>query len=803
MATKATVGTYTADAIQNRQFPECVREAPTLYVGSLGADALLHFIREIVDNIIDEMLQGRAGAGVIQIDASGTCAVFDDGPGVPFGRTKVLNDTMPTLQAAFGALNTSGKYRGNAYRGAGGVHGQGAKAVNALSTKFEAWTMHADNPQRWEYVAFSKGVRIAYAVGAKVPNPPLNPVTNALPRRGTVVRWTPDLSIVGKGSRVSGADLNAWLKIKSYFVPEGKFFLVSPKGAVTTYSQPGGASAYVEHRFAELKIDTPMDKVFTFTSDLVEVAATWSEHGECALQAFTNAIYNSERGVHFTAFFTAVFAALQPHRRKRDDFTAVDLREGCVGLVNARLDAPRFDSQTKEKLVDERAGAPVTRELTEALAKFFAANKAFAIRLCERAQSIKALRAKFSADKALITAMSKRKKAGLPAKASTAPDCTVEERELIIVEGESAGGGARTARDAYYQELLPLRGKPLNALRAKTDQLLKSEEIMHVLNMIGWDPKREDPLSTRRVGRVVLLSDPDPDGPLHGDTLVTVRIDKVWIRVTIEQLALETRPYQVLTWTGRAFAVAEAGMARVTGHVTEYVKLSFEDGSTERCSMDHKWPVQSRGKNLHRGTLDTSTNLRWVPASELKAGDVLDAAPSEIRTQDKVVSFVGLSMRSTRRVVKVKTQKLHAPEPVYCLTVPSTGNFVLSNGVISANCHINTLVLAAIWKCAPALIQDGRVYVVESPEYYAVHNGEPFTGSTAEDVRLQVEKVGGKASVHHIKGWGEINAKLIGMLALNPGTRRLRRISVTEEGAAMFVNIMSDGAETRRALLGI
>jgi len=811
MAIKAKAGEYTSASIHNLQFPDCVRDKPTLYVGSLGADALLHFVREVADNVIDEMLQERARVGVIHVQSDGSFTVYDDGPGVPFGKTSIVNpldhskQSLPTIRAAFGVLNTSGKYKGDAYKGAGGVHGQGAKAVNALSTSFEVWTRHADNDDGWEYIAFAKGVQTKHVIG-NVPRPPVNPVTQKLPQqRGTVVKWTPDLSIVGKGSRVSGSQLATWLSIKSYFVPTGRFFLVSPKGNSTEFSQPDGALAYVRDRFEELKIDSDPDKVFTFVSPSVEVAVTWGNYGECALSAFTNAIYNPERGVHFNAFFAAAFAALQTHRKKRDDFTAVDLREGCIGLVNARLDGPRFDSQTKEKLVDERADAPVRLELTKAMSDFFAKNKAFATRLCERAQNIRALRAKFSADKAVAAALSKHKRAGLPAKAATAPNCTPDERECFIVEGLSAGGGVRSARNPRFQELLPLRGKPLNALRSTPEQLLKSEEIMFVLTMIGYDPKKADPLANRRVGKVILLSDPDPDGPLHGDTLIPVRVDKVWSCVPIRSLAenYANKLYDVLSWTGSCFAARSAGMARVTGYVKDYVKITFNDGTHERCSSDHKWPVPSRGKNVHRGAVDASTGLRWVAACELKAGDVIESAPGAVNRQDRVVDALDVKEKHQRQVTKVKTQRLATPEPVYCLTVPSTGNFVLSNGAITSNCHINALVTAAIWKCTPQLIQEGRLYVVDSPEYYALHKGKAYTGPTAENVRLQLEKASASASVHHIKGWGEIDSELLGMLAINPSTRKLRRVNVTDAGADTFIKIMSDDPETRRTLLGI
>lgn len=809
MATTKKSAAYRASDIHNLQYPECVREKPTLYVGPLGADALLHFVREVADNVLDEMLQGRAKNGIIQVDRDGTVTVFDDGPGVPFGTTSIVNplngesQKLPTIRAAFGVLNTSGKYKGDAYQGAGGVHGQGAKAVNALSDSFEVWTSHSDNDKHWEYIAFERGVQKRHVIG-KVPSAPTNPVSKAAPRRGTIVRWTPDLSIVGKGSKLSASNLMHWLSIKAYFVPQGTFYLVAPNGSIKKYAQPEGAVAYVRDRFTELKIDEAPDKVFLYVSPLVEVAATWGSYSECALSAFTNAIYNPERGVHFNAFFNALLTALQPFRKKRDTFTAVDLREGCIGMVNARLSGPKFDSQTKEKLVDDRADNPLRIELTKAFTDFLTKNKAFAARLCERAQNIRSLRARFSADKALAAALSKKKRSGLPTKASTAPNCSPDERELLVVEGDGAAGGCRSARDARFQEVLPLRGKPLNALRAKPEQLLASEEIMNVLTMIGYDPKKPDPMSSRRVGKLVLLSDPDPDGPLHGDTLVPIRVGGEWRIVKISELVNYPHPYKVLAFDkATGFLIPKpASCARVVESSTTSIKLTV-NGSSVVCTPSHKWCVQETSGTRYRGEIDPVSGLRMIRAGDMKAGDRILGSDTAVTSHGAALLLIGTPVRGGNHIVsKVRVQQ-HEPTDFYCLTVPGSGTFLTASGLLSSNCHINALVLAAVWKCAPSLIEDGRVFVVDSPEYYALHKGVPYSGASAENVRLQVEAAGGKADVHHIKGWGEIDSELLSLLALNPATRKLRKIVLTDAGAQAFTKIMSDDAETRRTLLGI
>lgn len=808
---------YTAADIVNRQFPECVREAPTLYIGSVGEAGLAHLIAEVSDNSLDEMQQLQRGVPRcanlhIVLGKYGDVTVFDDGHGIPYGKTTISNPadhsktTLPTLQAAVGVLNTSGKYRGSAYRGAAGVHGQGVKAVNALSTQFSVWSRHADNPKQWEACHFAHGKLTKYENGVK---PPVNPMTGKAPTKGVVVYWKPDTKIFGDAT-LSLGQLRTRMQFKAYFVPRGTIHMRSPSGKDIVFHEPDGPRAFLRERAAELKLPPEqVESPFMYASDNVDVAVAWTTHGDCALGAYTNSIPNADRGVHFNAFMSALFFALAPYRKKRDKFTALDLREGLLGLINAKLDRPQFSSQTKDKLVDDRAERPLQTELLNAFKAYFAKNKGVAASICERAESLRDARDKFSADRAALTALKKVKSKGLPAKACTCPDAGPDDRELLIVEGESAGGGVRFARDPRWQEMLPLKGKPMNAQRvASVAALTASEEILYILNMMGFNPKLEDPMSQRRVNRMVILADPDPDGPLDGSTLVPVRYSGGWQVVSIADLASDEwlgRQYQTLSWVGGQWRAEQAGNARVTCELTEEIRLKLSDGTYQTCSPDHKWPIPDTGRNRYRGQLDAKTGLRWLAASELKAGDRINGPSVTVNTSEQARTALGTDDFAVRTIFKAQHRKLSVPKKFYCLTVPTAGNFLLANGLLSANCHIQNLVLALLVRVAPSFIEEGRVFVVDSPEYYALlKSGEVVSGATLADVQDALRKLKlPNVQVHHIKGWGEIDPSLLKKLALDPSTRKLRQITLDGKSARVFVDVMSENPETRRQMLGI
>jgi DNA gyrase/topoisomerase IV subunit B len=312
-------------------------------------------------------------------------------------------------------------------------HGVGIKATNFLSEYFEVYTFNAG---AWWFLDYEFG---RLSTPLKKVKAPLKPGSNSTLKKGTLVHFKPDLSIFSEPVFPSIL-LTDWSRIASYFTPGFKITLSHHSGKVREF-QADGPAQYVVDRLAKLQA-TPLIDVepFNFESGLVSCVLQFTGHDGCDFAPFTNGLYNAEKGVHFNAFFQALIAALQPFVKRKQEFSATELREGIVGLLNVKLEAPKFSSQTKEKLVDDRAAEPVKELILEALTAFFKKNRALAEAVCERAAKLKELRNQFTASKAVLSTLRKIAKKGLPLKACTAYDCKPEDRELYLVEGDSAAG---------------------------------------------------------------------------------------------------------------------------------------------------------------------------------------------------------------------------------------------------------------------------------------------------------------------------------------------------------------------------
>lgn len=518
------MATYDSSNIKNLQFPDSVRMKPGMYIGATDASGILSITRELLDNSVDEALAGRCNVCGVFLEKDGTVWTYDDGAGIPAGTTIITNPAdhsktkVPTLRAVFGVLHTSGKFNDEAYATSRGTHGIGAKATNALSTEFEAWTF---NSGKWWHVLFKKGLLVK-----EVNNPtraPMNPATGKVMRKGTLVRFIPDKSIFSS-VHMPRLELFQWARMSAYLTPGLVINLTDGKANPVkdrSLSYPDGVTQYLDDRIEELRKKSEFGVMegpsfTTTTNPLYDCALRFTSVDGFEVNAYTNGLLNSEGGNHQNSMLNALKESLQPYAGKKQEFTLHELKDGLVGLINVKLSSPKFDSQTKEKLVDERALLPVKDALLKEFNEFFKKNKKLATSIVERASKLRQLKTKFVASKQMLTKLRKISAKGLPAKGATAPKCKPEDRELYLLEGDSAAGGMRFARFEDFQEFLPLKGKPKNVARGtdsqKKDSVLESEEILNIFAMLGFDPKLEDPYSKLRVGKIILMADADPDG---------------------------------------------------------------------------------------------------------------------------------------------------------------------------------------------------------------------------------------------------------------------------------------------------
>ena len=340
-------------------------------------------------------------------------------------------------------------------------HGVGSKGTNATSDFFDVYTCYKGN---WYNIAFEKG--ILKTPVTKLAKPPKSP-NGKLLNRGTAVHFKPDKSIFQGKSEINMRFAHQWAEITTYLNPGFTVVIQDKKGKQTKYFSKLGAVEYVNKILEKLKAEAETKK-FEFKSDLADVVVAFSNAEGLNLNGYTNGLINSQGGKHVDTVCSCIVQALKKFARKKDTISAYDVKEGLVGIVNMKLHKAEFSSQDKARLTDDRAGKDFEDLLLPQVEKFFASNKALAIRLCEKATKLSQLRTQFKASKKVVQALNQAKKKGMPAKyAPYDARSKVQDRELLIVEGESASGGLRKKRRPY-QALAPLRGKVANCCLSDT-----------------------------------------------------------------------------------------------------------------------------------------------------------------------------------------------------------------------------------------------------------------------------------------------------------------------------------------------
>lgn len=529
MAKDKKVAEYNSSSIEIQGGLSGIRKNLSMYIGSTGADGIWKIAGELLDNGVDEHLAGRNKAVMLHVDKDGSYWVLDQGKGIPQGTKEVqvhvngkdIINKIPTMQAVFGELHTSGKYRSDAYKNSIGTHGIGSKGTNAASEFFDVVTFFKDN---WYSVGFKKG-KITSPV-QKLKKAPKGP--NGTPLKGgTCIHFKPDLTLFT--AKAFAPSLAAeWAEMTAYLNPGLGIVLSSAKGKKTFLSKKG-ATEYVDKRIEKLKAERVVKETFEFKSDVGEIVLAFTNAENNDVRGFTNGLQNKEGGTHVASAIDGLYDSLcqalvkagkeklvyakqkKGDKGKKSIFKVSDLKEGIVGLVNAKLHKAEFSSQDKSKLTDARMGKPFAELVVKAGLEFFKKHPKTAVALAERAGKLAALKTNFAMSKKQLTELSKLKKRGLSSNYLPPVSGKPHERELFIVEGESAGGPAKQARFPH-QGVLPIRGKIKNVIAAKGDKGLESEDIMNILAALGYDPKAADPYAKLSFGRIIWLADPDPDG---------------------------------------------------------------------------------------------------------------------------------------------------------------------------------------------------------------------------------------------------------------------------------------------------
>ena len=506
---------YGADQIQILEGLEAVRKRPGMYIGSTSARGLHHLVYEIVDNAVDEALAGYCDSIDVTINEDNSITVMDDGRGIPVDIQKKAG--LPAVEVVFTILHAGGKFGNGGYKVSGGLHGVGASVVNALSEWLEVQVYKDGNiyQQRYERGKVTYPLKIVGKCGPE--------------QHGTRVTFLPDKEIFEE--TVYDYDtLKIRLRETAFLTKNLKIILKDDRDEKKekVFHYEGGIKEFVTYLN---KGKTPIyDQVIycegTREGVYVEVSMQHNDSYTENIYTFVNNINTPEGGTHLTGFKNALTKTFNDYAREKkllkdseDNLSGEDIREGLTAIISVKIEDPQFEGQTKQKLGNSEARAAVDNIVSEQLTYFLEQNPAVAKSMCEK--SILAQRARAAARKARD--LTRRKSAldgmALPGKLADCSDKNPENCEIYIVEGDSAGGSAKTARSRATQAILPLRGKILNVEKARMDRIYGNAEIKAMITAFVTGIHDDFDISKLRYHKIIIMTDADVDGA-HISTLL-------------------------------------------------------------------------------------------------------------------------------------------------------------------------------------------------------------------------------------------------------------------------------------------
>lgn len=526
----ASQGEYSADSIQVLEGLEAVRKRPSMYIGDVGARGLHHLVYEVVDNSIDEALAGYCSDIDITINKDNSITVKDNGRGIPTGMHE--KEGRSALEVVLTVLHAGGKFSKDSYKVSGGLHGVGVSCVNALSTHLKA-EIHREG--KIFVQEFSRGV----------PQYPVKVVGEA-EDTGTIITFKPDAEIFTVTTEYSYDILATRLRELAYLNKGVKLSITDSRATETNdegetvevekkeifYSESGLLEfvSYLDgtrEKLTEKPISLETDK----TGIPIEIAMQYNTGFSENIHSYVNNINTIEGGTHLSGFRRGLTTTLKAYAEKNGmlsklkfDIDPADFREGLTAVISVKVAEPQFEGQTKTKLGNSEVMSAVSKAVSEALDIYLEENPKDAKQIVEKV--ILAATARHAARKAreLVQRKTVMSGAGLPGKLADCSNRDPEKCELYLVEGDSAGGTAKTGRDRGFQAILPLRGKILNVEKAMEHKVLESQEIRNIYTALGVTIGTEEDskalnLSKLRYHKVIIMTDADVDGS-HITTLI-------------------------------------------------------------------------------------------------------------------------------------------------------------------------------------------------------------------------------------------------------------------------------------------
>ena len=605
---------YGADEIQVLEGLEAVRKRPGMYIGSTGPRGLHHLVYEIVDNSIDEALAGYCTKIDVEILPGNIIRVSDNGRGIPVGIQPKLG--IPAVTVVFTVLHAGGKFGGGGYKVAGGLHGVGASVVNALSEWTEVEVSDGSNIYKQR---FEKGNIATELIK-----------TGETDKKGTVVTFKADPEIFTETTVYEYETLSKRLREQAFLNAgihiEIKDLRDENEIQSNDFCYEGGVSSFVDYVHKKKGLDVIHPDIMHFAARneddtaSAEIAMQYNDSYNEDIRSFANNIHTTDGGTHEEGFKKALTRVMNNYARKfnilKDEdknLSGEDVREGLTAIISVKLKDAQFESQTKAKLGNTSIRTLVDKLISEKLEQYLEENPATAKAIFDKA--VTAAKAREAARKARDLARRKTamEGAGLPGKLADCQSKNVEETEVYIVEGDSAGGSAKNGRDRRFQAILPLWGKMLNVEKARLDRVYGNDKLMPVITALGCGIGDEIDLSKLRYGKIIIMADADVDGS-HIRTLMLTFFFR-FMRPLIEE--------------GHVY-IAQPPLYRITkGKNDHYYAYSDEERDKIMAQMNGKYEIQ-RYKGLGEMDAEQLWETTMDPATRIMLRvDMEDAAAAD------------------------------------------------------------------------------------------------------------------------------------------------------------------------------
>ncbi len=827
---------YGAEQIDKLEGLEAVRKRPGMYIGDPDERGLHHCVFEVLDNSIDEHLANFCDRIKVAIHVDGSVSIADNGRGIPVDMHKKFG--MPAVELVLTNLHAGGKFGQGAYKYSGGLHGVGAKCVNALSDWFKAEVMRDGKVYA---ITFERGKTTE----------PLQVIGDVDENQtGTIITFFPDATIFVDTIEFKFDRLATRLRELAFLNPGLTIELVDerPESAKSTsFFYAKGIEEFVEQLGenktlvhpepvvlrGKRKIEVDYDGKVTEDDVFVDVVLQYNDSYNDQILCYANSIPNADGGTHLTGFRTALTRAINQYAKgnkllkdKEPSLSGDDVREGLVAVISVKMPNPRFSSQTKDKLVNTEMEGVVNSIVHEGLQAFCDENPAVAKTIIEKA--INAARAREAARKARETV---RKSAlsggGLPGKLADCSERDPAKSELYIVEGDSAGGSAKQGRDRRTQAILPLRGKLINVEKARLHKALQNKEIQSMITAIGagiGDGEQEGAFNLEKVRyhKVIIMTDADVDGSHIRTLLLTFFCRQMPELVKSGFLYIAQPPLYLVTRKKRQEYVQDDA---------ELNKILIELGADDVILRHHGDGRPHSAQDL-KGILETLSILsRYSNSIEGNGGNFADylAAREDRQLPDYMVKVregneESLHYFATEQSLRefsdqnrdlrlfgevIEEEEPEAEAAADSETVGGNGHGVTRRAVLY-ELHESHAIAKLLDRLDTAGIDTVHFFAMDKPLYEIVEGeGEKQTVVplfSVPEIFDRVLEIGRRGvSIKRFKGLGEMNAKELYSTTMDPDTRQLLRVRLDEdnhlEADKMLETLMGDVVEPRKRFI--